>query len=1009
MKKILICCAAVAAFAGMSLASSEYDRLLAELEELDIAADQAWDNVKTPADYAVRKKDLRQKLLGSIGGLFERCPLNADKRGTVQRDGYCVEKVMFESLPNVHVTALVFVPDAARFKPPYPAVAVSCGHAVEGKACGGYQRACVMGAKEGFLMLIYDPFGQGERMMSPEPNMVAHNRLGAAAFRLGRSAAAFRIWDGVRVLDYLQSRPDVRPDRLGFMGNSGGGTMTALIMALEPRLKAAAPACYISSIREVVKAIGPQDAEQCIFGQLNDGINHASLVLMADAAVRLQFSQHDFFPIKGARSTYEVVRRTADRLGIGGRFSATTVPGEHGWKESSRRSSLDWMRQWLMDEEPNGRTDDDYAALDKTFDPETADMGLARREANVTDAGGVRWIDGERTFYDCLVDELIGENTARLVFRDTEAPRHRYYNTLGYAAEQNAAIAHMLGRSLVADRRDAILEAARRHAAEGGPKPVLVGLDTWEQPAAQAYAAHPELFSGFKSLGDGLFYRAERRAASSPRGLHAQSYDVAWEGRALPLEDARISSVPFCRVWPGHQREMAQTEMSHFVRFDWTAAGTFSVKGEGVGKALKGLLPMSARNIAKSVDSDALTLSISRPGAYILEFEGLPTLHVFADPPLAPIPAPGPGGRLMRFAKGEHHPGVVAPKSGDVVVLDEGAVVYGSLFVLNATNVTVTGRGIFDGSKLERADETMKAFRRANGLPEIDTESACFAYSVYGSENVTISGVTFRDPPFWTLVIRNQCRKTLVDNIHIVGNWRYNSDGIDVCASADTEIRNSFIRTFDDCVIARGPYMKGEFAPVSGMTVTNCDLWADWGVVFKAQVQDFHGSTIEDVLVKDCRFLSLQDTGVFLAVRYGCDLDIIRRMTFEDLEYDFRPQARSKIQAKDGESFVAEPLDANYLLYACSYTLGKNLGNQRNAPMEDPDYYHFIFEDIALRRVKAYGEKRNLIAYLKAEVPRHEIRRVIIEDVPAHRLVRSPNVDVDDPMAHAVRVGSGEE
>ena len=512
MRTILICCVAVVVSLGTVSAAYEYDRLVAELTELDIAADKAWDEVKTPAEYAARKAELRKRMRAGIGAFPKRCPLNAEIKGTVPRDGYRVEKVMFETLPGIHLTALAFVPDAAKFKPPYPAVAVTCGHAMEGKANAGYQRACVMGAKEGFLMLIYDPFGQGERRMSPDTNCQAHNRFGAAAFRMGRSTAAFRIWDGMRVLDYLESRPDVKRDRLGLMGNSGGGTMTALIAALEPRLKAAAPSCYISSLREVVRVNGPQDAEQCLFGQLKDGVNHASLVLMADAAVRLQFSEKDFFPLAGSQSTYDVVRRTAERVGIGERFSATTVPGEHGWKESSRRSSLDWMRQWLMDEKPNGRTDADYAALDKAFDPKAADMGLGGREANVTTTGGLQWIKGERTFYDYLIDELIGEKTPRLVFRDTEGGRHRYY-PLAYAAEENSVVAQMLGRSLVVDRSEEILKAARELAKKGEPKPVLIGLDTWERAAARAYAAHPELFAGFKSLGDGLYMDAEHREA----------------------------------------------------------------------------------------------------------------------------------------------------------------------------------------------------------------------------------------------------------------------------------------------------------------------------------------------------------------------------------------------------------------------------------------------------------------------------------------------------------------
>jgi len=512
MNNVLMSCVAAVALAGTASAVCEYDRLLAELEQQDVAADKAWDAVKTPADYAARKQELRQKMTADIGGLFKRCPLNAEVRGTIPRDGYRIEKVIFETLPGIHLTALAFVPDAAKFKPPYPAVAVTCGHAVEGKANAGYQRACVMGAKEGFLMCIYDPFGQGERVMGTFGNCSGHNNFEAVALRAGRSAAAFRIWDGMRVLDYLESRSDVKKDRLGLMGNSGGGTMTSLIMALEPRLKAAAPSCYISSIREVVKSIGPQDAEQCVYGQLRDGINHASLVLMADAAVRLQFSQEDFFPIKGAQSTYDVVRRTADRLGLGARYSATTVPGPHGWKESSRRSSLDWMRQWLMDEKPNGKTDADYAALDKTFDAKTADMGIAQKEAAVTKTGGLKWIKGERNFYDFIIDEVVGASTPRIVFCDTEGGRHNYYGN-GLSAEENAVIMRMLGKSLIAMRRDQVLDAAHAFVAKEGKKPVLVAYDSWEPAAARAYAEHPELFAGFRSLGIGTVMNAERGEA----------------------------------------------------------------------------------------------------------------------------------------------------------------------------------------------------------------------------------------------------------------------------------------------------------------------------------------------------------------------------------------------------------------------------------------------------------------------------------------------------------------
>jgi len=285
--------------------------------------------------------------------------------------------------------------------------------------------------------------------------------------------------------------------------------MTALIAAADPRVKAASPSCYITTIRDVVRSIGPQDAEQCIWGQLKDGVNHASLVLMADAAVRLQFSDEDFFPIAGARSTYDVVKRTAERVGLGERYSATVVKGPHGWKESSRRSSLDWMRQWLMDEKPNGMTDAGYVALDATYDAKKSDCGLSDEEAKVAPGGSVLNIPGERTVSDILVDFAIGEKTPRLVFRETVSSRHSFYETKS-AAEENAVICLMLGKNLVEERTKDILAQARGLSAQGAPKPVLVAEDDWIRPAERAYAQAPELFAGFRALGDGSFRTAVR-------------------------------------------------------------------------------------------------------------------------------------------------------------------------------------------------------------------------------------------------------------------------------------------------------------------------------------------------------------------------------------------------------------------------------------------------------------------------------------------------------------------
>ena len=130
---------AAAVFAG----TGEYDRLQRQVDELDAAADRAWENCPDKAAFEKRKEEMRKAFIDGIGGFPERTPLNARTTAIVKRDGYTIEKVLFESQPKHYVTALAFVPDPARFKAPYPAVLVPCGHSRGGKDSAGYQRACV--------------------------------------------------------------------------------------------------------------------------------------------------------------------------------------------------------------------------------------------------------------------------------------------------------------------------------------------------------------------------------------------------------------------------------------------------------------------------------------------------------------------------------------------------------------------------------------------------------------------------------------------------------------------------------------------------------------------------------------------------------------------------------------------------------------------------------------------------------------------------------------------------
>lgn len=401
-----------------------YEAILKEVDVADKAADAKWCALKSRAEYEAYRKDLHAKYVAAVGGLtFARTPLNAKVVATIPRDGYKIEKVMFESRPGVYVTGLLYLPDNAKFKAPYKAIILTCGHSADGKGSIDYQRGCVQGVQQGFAVLIYDPISQGERVQVPGGICCGpHNQYGALAALLGQSTAQMRLWDGMRVIDYLYTRDDIRKDGVGCMGNSGGGTMTSLLESMDPRITTACPSCYITTLRDVCRRIGPQDAEQNIFGQLAFGLNHAGYVLMGGNAVRIHCCFKDFFWIEGTRASYDVVKKTVANCGLDAtRYGLTDVPGPHGWKESTRTSSIQWMRRWLAGDTSTPPVDVEACRkLDVGFDVKKVDHGLDGKAVWVTPEGKVAKVPGFRSIYALLKDDLASAEKARPI-RDAAA------------------------------------------------------------------------------------------------------------------------------------------------------------------------------------------------------------------------------------------------------------------------------------------------------------------------------------------------------------------------------------------------------------------------------------------------------------------------------------------------------------------------------------------------------------------------------------------------------------
>ncbi len=339
-------------------------------------------NLKSADAWEKRQAKVRQTLDQILGPWPARSPLNPRITGTLQKDGYRVEKIVFESMPNFYVTGAIFIPEGHSGRG--PAILDVIGHSTQAFRRDLYQNVILNLVHKGFVVFAIDPLGQGERLQYFDPqsgkstvgsSTMEHSHAGVQCFLTGRSLARYFTWDGIRAIDYLLTRPEVDPHRIGVTGLSGGGTQTSYIGAVDQRVLAAAPTGFITSLSRLLGSIGPQDAEQVFYHGPLLGIDHADLLEVRAPKPTLQVTTtRDFFSIQGARETAAEVRQVFEVLGHPEHFDQVEDDYEHGFTKKNNEAT--------------------YAFLQKSLDlpgsvQETAYPFLTEAELTVTETGQV--------------------------------------------------------------------------------------------------------------------------------------------------------------------------------------------------------------------------------------------------------------------------------------------------------------------------------------------------------------------------------------------------------------------------------------------------------------------------------------------------------------------------------------------------------------------------------------------------------------------------------------------
>jgi cephalosporin-C deacetylase-like acetyl esterase len=356
------------------------DMLLAFLSRRLNALADKWDGerakIRTAADVAARNRFVREKFREMVHGFPERSPLNPVVTAKHDRAGYRVENMMFQSRPDFWVTGNLYVPtDSAG---PFAGVISPCGHYPLSRMEPEYQAVYINLVKAGFVVLAYDPIGQGERRQywNPQTNQTEvasastyeHSMPGQVLLLMGEDLTHYRIWDGMRAIDYLETRPEVDKDRIACAGHSGGGTLTLFISALDERVKCAVVNEGGTSHRWPVQIgpggrVGPSDVEQNLFPAAVHGADHCDLhVAIAPRPLLALIENYN----PRFDRTAEHIRTRYQQMGVPDKFATEQATDPHAWTPKLRIATTDWLSRWMY-ARPGPKQEPDF----ETEAPET--------------------------------------------------------------------------------------------------------------------------------------------------------------------------------------------------------------------------------------------------------------------------------------------------------------------------------------------------------------------------------------------------------------------------------------------------------------------------------------------------------------------------------------------------------------------------------------------------------------------------------------------------------------
>lgn len=399
-----------------------------------------------------------------------------------------------------------------------------------------------------------------------------------------------------------------------------------------------------------------------------------------------------------------------------------------------------------------------------------------------------------------------------------------------------------------------------------------------------------------------------------------RGYQVKINGQEAALNTARVSAMPFNRRWPGHQRDIGQSELANFLSLETDEPLRFEITPASPFEKVE-IRPRKLGIVPEVGEDGVIRFTLDKPAYFTVEPYGRHNaLHIFADAP-ADYNVDPKGENVIYFGKGVHDVGMIRLQSNQTLFLDEGAVVYACVHAEDAENIRILGRGILDNSR-NKAQILFEANAEHNNAA-IKNAKRLHTVQLQYCTNIEIDGITIRDSLVYN-IRPIACENLSIRNVKIIGCWRYNSDGIDMHNCVNVTVDNCFLRTFDDCICIKGfdcyyagdveeavrkaMYRGGKAYDVfKNVRISNCVLWNDWGKCLEIGAET-RAEEMCDIVFSDCQ--AIHATGPVLDCA-NVDYADVHDVTYRNIDVEFDDPAPAPVLQRTDDQVYESP-DPNY-------------------------------------------------------------------------------------------------